>query len=187
MADHTDGYIGIKTKGRNYEEIKEIEQKVADGLTDFRDEKFMYYIFINILWMIISLVLLMYSDLLLQIKIPLDGDNDAFQQCGFEVQNEDDANERLVATVKAFLSNENLSEPFSAFKALAYIRSYTRTENVTSFDYPEDGEEDDINDAKQRELIIQPFSIFFLFIYIVIIITQFICMLWHRSVRPSHV
>ena len=109
MADHTAGYIGIKTKGRNYEEIKEIEQKVADGLTEFRDEKFMYYIFINILWMVISLVLLMYSDLLLQIKIPLDGDNDAFQQCGFEVQNEDDANERLVATVKAFLSNKNLS------------------------------------------------------------------------------
>lgn len=82
MADHTDGYIGIRIKGRNYEEIKELEQEVAEGLTDFRNEKFMYYIFINVLWMIVSLVLLMYSDLLLQIKIPLPGDNDTYQKCG---------------------------------------------------------------------------------------------------------
>ena len=166
MADHTDGYIGIKIKGRNYEEIKELEQEVAEGLTEFRNEKFMYYIFINVLWMIVSLVLLMYSDLLLQIKIPLDGDNNTFQQCGVEVESEDD------------------EKQFSAFNAFAFTRSYNRTKSPTPFDYygGEDDYDDydDTDDSKQRELIIQPFSIFFLFIYIVIIITQFICMLWHR-------
>ena len=36
MADPTDGYIGIRIKGRNYEEIKELEADVAEGLTEFR-------------------------------------------------------------------------------------------------------------------------------------------------------
>ena len=94
MADHTKGYIGIKTKGRNHEEIKQKEQEVAEGLNDFRNEKFMYYIFVNILWMVVSLVLLMYSDLLPQIRIPLNGGNDTFEQCGVNVDNQDDSAKR---------------------------------------------------------------------------------------------
>ena len=35
-------------------------------------------------------------------------------------------------------------------------------------------------DEAQRVLILQPFSLFFLFIYIVIIFVQFGCMCWHR-------
>ena len=93
MADPTEGYIGIKIKGRNYEEIKELEADVAEGLTEFRDEKFMYYIFINILWMIVSMVLLMYSDLLLQIKIPLPSGG-GYEGCGVAAGGSDADDER---------------------------------------------------------------------------------------------
>lgn len=51
--------------------------------------------------------------------------------------------------------------------------------NSNSFYYYGD-DEDEEDEEVGRILIIQPFSIFFLFIYIVIIITQFFCMLWHR-------
>ena len=37
-------------------------------------------------------------------------------------------------------------------------------------------------DEAQRVLVLQPFSLFFLFVYIVIIFVQFGCMCWHRSV-----
>jgi len=35
-------------------------------------------------------------------------------------------------------------------------------------------------DEAQRVLVLQPFSLFFLFVYIVIIFVQFGCMCWHR-------
>ena len=74
----------------------------------------------------------------------------------------------------------------SAFNAFAFTRphTYNRTTNDYSAfygDYDDYGDDDD--EVTGRVLIIQPFSIFFLFIYIVIIITQFICMLWHRWVK----
>ena len=73
----------------------------------------------------------------------------------------------------------------SAFNAFAFTRAHTynrttsSTKDYNAFygDYDDYGDDDEVTG---RVLIIQPFSIFFLFIYIVIIITQFICMLWHR-------
>jgi len=53
----------------------------------------MYYIFINILWMIVSMVLLMYSDLLLQIKIPLPGGS-GYEGCGVSADGGDAEEER---------------------------------------------------------------------------------------------
>ena len=53
----------------------------------------MYYIFINILWMIVSMVLLMYSDLLLQIKIPLPGGG-GYEGCGVAADGSDAEEER---------------------------------------------------------------------------------------------
>ncbi len=32
MSDATDGHIGIKIKGRNFEEIRELEADVAEGI-----------------------------------------------------------------------------------------------------------------------------------------------------------
>ena len=61
MVDPTDGYIGIKTKGKNQEEIKQIEKRVAAELDAFKTEKFMYFLFINVLWIIISCIVLMYT------------------------------------------------------------------------------------------------------------------------------
>ena len=79
----------------------------------------------------------------------------------------------------------------SAFNAFAFTRAETYNRTVPRMETPArdygsfayyDGDDDyeDEEETTGRVLIIQPFSIFFLFIYIVIIITQFICMLWHR-------
>ena len=54
--------------------------------------------------------------------------------------------------------------------------------NITNFygygynDYGDDDEDE------QLYIKLQPFSIFFLLFYIVLIVTQFICMLWHRLI-----
>ena len=69
MRDPTDGYIGLRNKGRNFQKIKEHEEWLAGEMSNFRDEKFMYYIFINIMWIIISSIVLKYSWALLQVKI----------------------------------------------------------------------------------------------------------------------
>jgi hypothetical protein len=71
MQDPTDGYIGIRNKGKNFVKIKEHEAWLADEMANFRDEKFMYYIFINIMWIIVSCVILKYSYMLMSIEIPL--------------------------------------------------------------------------------------------------------------------
>ena len=51
------------TKGKNKDEIKVIEKRVASELDAFRTEKFMYFLFINALWIIISSIVLMYTGL----------------------------------------------------------------------------------------------------------------------------
>ena len=48
-------------KGKNKDEIKVIEKRVASELDAFRTEKFMYFLFINALWIIISSIVLMYT------------------------------------------------------------------------------------------------------------------------------
>ncbi|CBY40705.1 unnamed protein product, partial [Oikopleura dioica] len=86
MQDPTDGYIGIRNKGKNFVKIKEHEAWLADEMANFRDEKFMYYIFINVMWIIVSCVILKYSYMLMSIEIPL-GDI-SLPGCGEVVEDE---------------------------------------------------------------------------------------------------
>ena len=63
----------------------------------------------------------------------------------------------------------------------SYLSTFMGQSRANSNSFYYYGDDDDEEDEEVgRILIIQPFSIFFLFIYIVIIITQFFCMLWHR-------
>ena len=55
------------------------------------------------------------------------------------------------------------------------------SDNITNFygyGYNDYGDDED----EQLYIKLQPFSIFFLLFYIVLIVTQFICMLWHRLI-----
>ena len=149
MVNPDDGYIGIKTRGKNKDEIKIIEKRVAEELDSFKTEKFMYFLFINALWIIISCVVLMYTENLLVIKVPIP---DGIANCG--VIDEDD------------------DEPDS------FEYQYGN-----DYDYGNDYEDKD--ESPQKIIKFQPFSLFFLTFYIILIVTQFICMIWHRLEKKS--
>lgn len=167
MQDPSDGYIGIRTKGRDFQKIKEHEAWLAEEMGKFRDEKFMYYIFINVMWIIVSCVILKYSWALLQIKIPIPPDIAKSTGCGvFDEDAEESADAFLLhqQSGKAYFIQEHIS------------RNFSRRLSRRDIDPGEDGDDEDV----QTYLILQPFSLFFLFIYIIIIFVQFFCMLWHR-------
>ena len=88
MQDPTDGFIGIKKNGRNGKIISKHEEKLAEEMTKFKDEKFLYFIFINILWIIVSCTILKYSYLLGHIDIDITG-NEKFHSCGIKIEDED--------------------------------------------------------------------------------------------------
>ena len=56
--------INIRIKGRNKQEIAETEARIVQELDSFRTEKYMYFLFINALWMIITTVLLLYTGII---------------------------------------------------------------------------------------------------------------------------
>ena len=154
MVNPDDGYIGIKTRGKNQDEIKIIEKKVAEELDSFKNEKFMYFLFINALWIIVSSVVLRYTEDLLVIKVPIP---DGIANCGVD----DDAR-------SLFSSYFNDSEDnFYLLK--------NSTKPTVSPECPDSNDE-----TSQTVITFQPFSLFFLIFYIVLIVTQFICMIWHR-------
>ena len=161
MRDATDGYIGIRNKGRDFQKIKEHEEWLAAEMSNFRDDKFMYYIFINVMWIIISLVILKYSWALLQIKIPISQSLATSTGCGVFDEDAEDTPDAFILVPRGY----NFSD-------------YSNLTRDIDPDYPSYDDEDD----KQSYLILQPFSLFFLFIYIIIIFVQFFCMLWHRLV-----
>ncbi|CAG5082997.1 Oidioi.mRNA.OKI2018_I69.PAR.g10253.t1.cds [Oikopleura dioica] len=92
MQDPTDGFIGIKKKGRNSKTVEKHENKLAEEMTKFKDEKFMYFIFINILWIIVSCTILKYSYLLGHIDIPINN-HEQFPTCGMKFEDEDEDNQ----------------------------------------------------------------------------------------------
>ena len=150
MVNPDDGYIGIKTRGKNKEEIKIIERKVAEELDSFKTEKFMYFLFINALWIIISCVVLMYTENLLVIPVPIP---DGIANCGVDA--DDDNDEK------------------ASFSEYTEYAAYGP-------EYPDDYSDGDDDDTSQKVINFQPFSLFFLTFYIILIVTQFICMIWHR-------
>ena len=145
MVNPDDGYIGIKTRGKNKEEIKVIEKRVAEELDSFKTEKFMYFLFINALWIIISCVVLMYTENLLVIKVPIP---DGIANCGVIDEDEDDESDIFSYEYGDYVGGNN--------------------------DY------EDKDDSPQKVIKFQPFSLFFLTFYIILIVTQFVCMIWHR-------
>ena len=89
MQDPTDGYIGLRKNGKNFNKIKENEAQLVLDMADFRDEKFMYYIFINVMWIIVSCVILKYSWMLLQIKIEIPESLASSTGCGVFEEDEE--------------------------------------------------------------------------------------------------
>ena len=93
---------------------------------------------------------------LLVIEIPIP---DGIAQCGDPEEDDDD---------KTF-----------SFAYANYQNNYNYSDNITDFYGGYDNDYDDDED-EQLYIKLQPFSIFFLLFYIILIVTQFICMLWHR-------
>ena len=156
MVNPDDGYIGIKTRGKNQDEIKIIEKKVAEELDSFKNEKFMYFLFINALWIIVSSVVLRYTENLLVIKVPIP---DGIANCGVE----DEATRLSDFSYHYGYPEENSN----------LLKNLTKP--LVSSENPDGSDE-----SSQKVITFQPFSLFFLIFYIVLIITQFICMIWHR-------
>ena len=176
MVDPTDGYIGIKTKGKNQEEIKKIEKRVAAELDAFKTEKFMYFLFINVLWIIISCIVLMYTGLLkMRRKVELSYFSekllsipivipDNIANCGEKIEDEDSEDDTFMNLVYMLGPKSNISREYTEYP-----------------EYPDDySEGGNGSNSGEKVIYLQPFSLFFLSFYIILIITQFICMLWHR-------
>ena len=61
----------ISIPGKNSTEIAATEARVVEELEAFRTEKFMYFLFINALWMIVTSIILLYTDSLISIDIEI--------------------------------------------------------------------------------------------------------------------
>ena len=61
----------LKHLGKNSAEIAATEARVVEELEAFRTEKFMYFLFINALWMIVTSIILLYTDSLISIDIEI--------------------------------------------------------------------------------------------------------------------
>ena len=61
----------MKYLGKNSAEIAATEARVVEELEAFRTEKFMYFLFINALWMIVTSIILLYTDSLISIDIEI--------------------------------------------------------------------------------------------------------------------
>ena len=61
----------IDISGKNSTEIAATEARVVEELEAFRTEKFMYFLFINALWMIVTSIILLYTDSLISIDIEI--------------------------------------------------------------------------------------------------------------------
>ena len=81
MIEPDDGHIGIRTNGKNRERVRELEQKVAEGLKEFRSTMYLTYIFINLLWLVTSVLLVKYSAQLVSIPIYIDKNVTYFDNC----------------------------------------------------------------------------------------------------------
>ncbi len=143
MVDPTDGYIGLKANGEKYQEIVELEKKLAVDVNEFRTEKYGLYMFINTVWVVISTIVLKYSAELIQIPIKVPN----IAKCDDGSGSEEGAFGFVVAR------NGSRDGP----------------------DIPEGGTDDGDDWA---EIKLQPLSLFFLAFYVILIIAQFICMLW---------
>ena len=62
MRDPTNGHIGIKKNGRNQEAIVKLEKSLQSDMLDFRNSSFAYFVIINTIWFIITLVLGIYAN-----------------------------------------------------------------------------------------------------------------------------
>ena len=155
MCSTTGGYIGIQKKSINFKELQKIEAQLMVDLTAFRTEKFALYLFINTLWIIISTVVLKYTADLLKIPIYLPAE---YKNCGVEEDDYGNGN---------FLLDDYFNQQISP--------AINSTFDIGYGDYSSS------DDDGMVVMYLQPFSLFFLFFYIILIGVQFICMLWHRK------
>ena len=72
MADPDSGHIGIRTKGRFEKRVKEQEILLSEDLTAFKRKMYLLYIFANLLWMTVSVLVIKYSEDLLSIDIIIE-------------------------------------------------------------------------------------------------------------------
>lgn len=63
--------LTFEFSGKNSTEIAATEARVVEELEAFRTEKFMYFLFINALWMIVTSIILLYTDSLISIDIEI--------------------------------------------------------------------------------------------------------------------
>ena len=63
--------LTFEISGKNSTEIAATEARVVEELEAFRTEKFMYFLFINALWMIVTSIILLYTDSLISIDIEI--------------------------------------------------------------------------------------------------------------------
>ena len=133
MADPDSGHIGIRTKGRFQKRVKEQEIVLAEDLTAFKRKMYLLYIFANLLWMTVSVLVIKYSEDLLSIDIIIE------DLPGLEGKCTKDADLRGFFSHSSFNStgNNNESEPvvlslqpFTLFFLVFYI-VLTTTQFIT--------------------------------------------------------
>lgn len=69
MGDPTFGHIGIKKNGQNADLVKKQEELLEQEMSEFRNFTFAYFMMINLIWFIITLVLSLYADILPTISV----------------------------------------------------------------------------------------------------------------------
>ena len=58
MVNPDDGYIGIRSNGKNKEELQALHSKLSVGLTKFKIKIYLIFIIINVIWIIISVLMI---------------------------------------------------------------------------------------------------------------------------------
>ena len=156
----------------------------------------MYFLFINALWMIVTSIILLYTDSLISIDIEIPRGLFWFDcifgwttvydvqrqsttlcprkfseinQCGV-IDDEDEDEAFHVIRYKLFDTNNfDLIDQSSNITESPFLPTFPPTLRTTT-----------AAEEKPRVIKLQPFSVIFLMFYIILISTQFICMLWHR-------
>ena len=101
-----------------------------------------------------------FSEKLLSIPIVIP---DNIANCGEKIEDEDSEEDTFMNLVYMLGPKSNISRDY--------------------YEYPDDYADGGGNSGSnngEKVIYLQPFSLFFLSFYIILIITQFICMLWHR-------
>ena len=84
MIDPDEGHIGIRTRGENKERVKESELILSEGLKEFRTKMYLTYMFMNLLWLTISVLMVKYADELPSITIWIPTNNAYLDGCSMD-------------------------------------------------------------------------------------------------------